>query len=366
MKGLYIHIPFCVKKCEYCDFVSYPGLEREHDAYIGALIREMEQHRGAAADSVFIGGGTPTALSAEQLCRVLGAVRENFNIAPDAEFSVECNPGTVTDEKLRALVQGGVNRVSVGVQSFNDRELKAIGRIHTAAAARDTVMALCGAGFKNISLDLMASLPYQSKDSFLRSLRTAASLPVRHISVYSLMIEDGTPIKKKYDEGVYVLPDEDCDRELYRLTAEYLKSRGFERYEISNYAVPGCESRHNLNYWDCGEYLGLGLAAHSYMDGVRSYNTSDIQKYISGAYCEDSVRLSETDKRGEFMMLGLRKTAGVSAAVFKDLFGCELSDVYSEAIEKFMRAGALEASGGFLRLTERGLDIANTVMCEFI
>ena len=366
MKGLYIHIPFCVRKCEYCDFVSFPGMERERDAYISALISEMELYKGERVDTVFIGGGTPTALAAGQLSRVLLAVRETFDIAPGAEITVEANPGTVTDDKISALLVGGVNRVSVGVQSFNDNELRAIGRIHDAAAAEETVEKLYTAGFKNISIDLMASLPYQTADSFKKSLERAVALPIKHISVYSLIIEDGTPIKQKYEDGVYSLPDEDADRELYHFTAEFLKRRGFERYEISNYAVPGYESAHNLKYWDCAGYLGIGLAAHSYLDGVRRYNTSDIKKYLSGSFGEDEVTLTDEDKRGEYMMLGLRKTAGVSAAAFKDMFGIGLYDAYKDEIDKFTRAGALEFSGGLLRLTERGLDIANTVMCEFI
>ena len=366
MKGLYIHIPFCVRKCEYCDFVSFAGMDAARDAYISALISEMERFRGTAIDTVFIGGGTPTALGAAQLSRVLAAVNADFRLAPDAEFTVECNPGTVNDEKLCVMRDGGVNRVSVGVQSFCDTELKAIGRIHDAATAKNTVEKLYAAGFKNISIDLMASLPYQSAASFKGSLEKAVALPVKHISVYSLIIEDGTPLKKKYDEGIYSEPDEETDRELYHFTAEFLGRRGFERYEISNYAMPGFFSRHNMNYWDCGEYIGIGLAAHSYTDGVRRYNTSDIKKYLSGSFGEDETVLTDEDKRGEYMMLGLRKTAGVSAAVFKERFGRELLEVYPAAIDKFTRAGALEFSYGHLRLTERGLDMANTVMCEFI
>ncbi len=366
MKGLYIHIPFCVRKCEYCDFVSFPGMERERDAYISALISEMELYRGESLDTVFIGGGTPTALTAEQLSRLLLAVHDNFDIASGAEITVEANPGTVTDEKISALLAGGVDRVSVGVQSFNDNELKAIGRIHDAETAKETVEKLYAAGFENISLDLMASLPYQTMDSFKHSLEAAVALPIKHISVYSLIIEEGTPIERKYKDGVYKLPDEDTDRELYHFTAEFLRRRGFERYEISNYAMPGYESRHNLKYWTYAEYLGIGLAAHSYLDGMRRYNTSDIKKYLSGSFGEDETILTDDDKRGEYMMLGLRKTEGVSAAAFKKLFGIGLYDSYKAAIDKFTRAGALEFSDGFLRLTERGLDIANTVMCEFI
>lgn len=366
MKGLYIHIPFCIRKCAYCDFVSFSDMEAQFDAYLDALISEMRSYHGAAVDTVFIGGGTPTALGAAQLARLFAAVRENFDVAAGAEFTIEANPGTVTDEKISTVLSGGVNRVSVGVQSFNDRELRAIGRIHDAKTAYDTVISLDKAGFSNISIDLMASLPYQTLESLKNTLDTAVSLPIKHISVYSLIIEDNTPIKKKYEDGSYAMPDEDEDREMYRYTAEFLKKNGFCRYEISNYKKPGFESRHNLKYWDCDEYIGIGLAAHSYVNGVRYYNTSDMEKYLVGICREGEERLTSEDMRGEFMMLGLRKTSGVSAAEFKKRFGAELEAVYGDIIKRYVALGLLAYTDGRLRLTERGLDVANTVMCEFL
>ncbi|MBQ3426828.1 MAG: radical SAM family heme chaperone HemW [Clostridia bacterium] len=366
MKGLYIHIPFCVKKCEYCDFVSFSGMDARHDAYIDMLIREMEAYRGENIDTVFIGGGTPTALSSKRLTRLLAAVRKIFPIARETEFTVEVNPGTATEDKISALLSGGVDRVSVGVQSFNDAELKAIGRIHDARTAYTTVIRLKAAGFNNISIDLMASLPYQTIESFNATLDTALSLPITHISVYSLIIEDGTPIQKKYQSGIYKMPDEDTDRQLYRLTGELLSSRGFNRYEISNYARAGFESRHNLKYWNCDEYIGVGLAAHSYINGVRYYNTSDMTDYLSGKYRAGEEILSDTDKRGEFMILGLRKIEGISEAVFGRRFGMDIESVYGDIILKYANLGVLEKADGFVRLTERGLDVANTVMSEFV
>ena len=341
-------------------------MEARFDAYLDSLTGEMQAYRGAAADTVFIGGGTPTALDAAQLARLFAAVRDNFDIASDAEFTIEANPGTVTDEKIRAMLSGGVNRVSVGVQSFNDKELRAIGRIHDAKTAYNTIISLDKAGFSNISIDLMASLPYQTAGSLESTLDTAVSLPIKHISVYSLMIEDNTPIKKKYEDGSYAMPDEDEDREMYRYTAELLKKNGFCRYEISNYAKPGYESRHNLKYWNCDEYIGVGLAAHSYVNGIRYYNTTDIEKYLGGISRAGEEHLTDDDKRGEFMMLGLRKTSGVSAAEFKRRFGTEPEAVYGDIIKRYITLGALAYTDGSLRLTERGLDVSNTVMCEFL
>ena len=366
MKGLYIHIPFCIRKCAYCDFVSFPDMEARFDAYLDALISEMQEYRGTAADTVFIGGGTPTALGARQLSRLFAAVRDNFDIAAGAEFTIEANPGTVTDEKINAMLSGGVNRASIGVQSFNDTELRAIGRIHDAKTAYNTVISLDKAGFSNISIDLMASLPYQTVGSLESTLDTAVSLPVKHISVYSLIIEDDTPIKKKYEDSSYTMPDEDEDREMYRYTAERLKKNGFFRYEISNYSKSGYESRHNLKYWNCDEYIGVGLAAHSYVNGIRYYNTSDMEKYLGGICRAGEERLTDEDKRGEFMMLGLRKTSGVSAAEFKRRFEAELEAVYGDIIKRYTTLGVLAYTNGSLRLTERGLDVANTVMCEFL
>ncbi len=367
MKGLYIHIPFCVRKCEYCDFVSFSGQEDRLEPYIDALVGEMKEYSGAAVDTVFIGGGTPSVLPARLIGKLCDAVKDNFNIANNYEWTTEANPGTLTNEKIRAILDGGINRVSLGVQSFNDKELKVAGRIHDAETAFNSVSDLNKAGFENISIDLMESLPYQTPESFKRTLETAVSLPVKHISVYSLIIEDGTPIKEKYNKGIYTLPDEDNDRELYHYTKDFLAEHGFYRYEISNYAIPGYESRHNLKYWDCDEYIGLGTSAASYLDGVRYSNTADLTEYLRGRYRSgERETLTRNDMIGEFMMLGLRKAEGVSEKEFRQRFGCAVESVYGEQLRKFIRLGVMERSGGSFRLTERGLDVANTVMCEFV
>ncbi len=365
--GLYIHIPFCVKKCEYCDFVSFAGCGASIDAYLEALAAEAEQYRGMAVDTVFIGGGTPSVLSPSQLARLFRIVHDCFEVSCGAEFTMELNPGTVTRGKIKAMLEGGINRVSAGVQSFNDAELRCIGRIHSAAEAYDTVLMLDRAGFSNISIDLMESLPMQTPESFKVSLKAAAALPLKHISVYSLIIEEGTPIKEKYDSGVYELPDEDTDREMYAETARLLAESGFRRYEISNYAIPGFESRHNLKYWSCGEYIGIGAAAHSYINGVRFSNTSKLKDYISGNFRSGEREvLMRSDKIGEFMILGLRKTDGISSAEFSRRFGCAPRSIYADRLDKFERLGLMEESDDRIRLTPRGLDVANAVMCEFL
>ena len=366
MKGLYIHIPFCVKKCEYCDFLSFSGCENYFDEYISALLREMEKHQGTEFDTVFIGGGTPSVLSYKQIERVCDGIKHSFKLSPNLEWTMEINPGTITEEKIQAMKDGGVNRVSVGVQSFNDNELEAVGRIHRSKSAYDTVTAIHNAGFSNISIDLMESLPYQTDDSFKHSLEVAMSLPISHISVYSLIIEDGTPIKEKYDNGIYALPDEDSDRDLYKYTGEYLKQNGFSRYEISNYAKAGFESKHNLKYWNCDEYIGIGLGAHSYNDGVRSYNTAVLEEYISGITTVDENILTKDDKMGEFMMLGLRKAEGIDKNEFYRRFDVYPDEIWKSQLDKFIALKLMKEENGAYSLTQRGIDISNSIMCEFL
>lgn len=246
MTGLYIHIPFCVQKCKYCDFTSYAGLEHLADKYIKALEDEMKQYRGEAIDTIFFGGGTPTALTEYQLSRLAEMCFRFFDVQKDYEFTAEANPGTLDDEKITAMLEGGINRISVGVQSFNDSELCAIGRIHNAETAYNTVYHLKKMGFNNISIDLMTALPLQTRESLKNTLKTAVSLPVTHISAYSLIIEDGTPLEREYSQGRLLLPDEDTDRHMYRDTVDSLKNNGFLQYEISNFARQGFECRHNV------------------------------------------------------------------------------------------------------------------------
>ena len=366
MKGLYVHIPFCVKKCDYCDFVSFSDCNEYFDEYIYALSAEMKTYKDTDIDTVFIGGGTPSILSTKQIEMLCYGISDNFNIDRNAEWTMEINPGTVSAEKIQAMLMGGVNRASVGVQSFNDCELKAVGRIHNSKTAYDTVNTLYNEGFRNISIDLMQSLPFQTEKSLRQTLDTALSLPITHISVYSLIIEENTPIKEKYDNGIYKTPDDDYDRDLYKLTGKLLAECGFNQYEISNYAKSGFESKHNLKYWNCDEYIGIGVAAHSYVGNVRYYNTSDLSEYLKGVTRVDEVQLSRNDKMGEFMMLGLRKNEGVNTDEFYNRFGVYPCDIWQTTLDKFTKLGLMAKDGGFYKLTDRGRDVSNSVMCEFV
>lgn len=367
MRGLYIHIPFCVKKCSYCDFVSYCSRLGESDAYIDALIREMSQFSGEAVDTIFIGGGTPTVLSTKQLERVCSAVFANFSVGADYEFSIEANPGTIDYEKARCLVNSGVNRISLGVQSFNDSELEFLGRIHNSATACDTVKEVNRAGFSNINIDIMTGLPYQNTEKLTHTLDAAVQLPVKHISAYSLIVEEGTPLCRDYDKGLFELPGEDSDRAMYAMTAEYLKSRGFNQYEISNFAMPGFECAHNIKYWECREYFGIGAAAHSYVNGVRYENTPELGEYISGKFrLADEVRLSRNDMIFEFIMMGMRMNKGISEAEFARRFGMQIDELYKKQLDKFAAGGFIERVNGQIRFTDAGRDVSNSVLCEFI
>lgn len=367
MKGLYIHIPFCIQKCRYCDFVSYTGRETETHNYISSVIEEMDEYKGEEIDTVFIGGGTPTILPSREIDRLLKACFEKFKISSDYEFTVETNPGTLDDDKIRVMLDGGVNRISVGVQSFSDDELLKIGRIHDRETAYNTIWKLSETGFSNINIDLMTAIPNQTVKSLASTLDTAIKLPITHISAYSLIIEDGTPIAKEYHDGKLALPDEDTDREMYSYTVQTLENNGFNQYEISNYAKRGYECRHNIKYWQCNEYIGLGAAAHSYLNGKRFYNTSDLSEYMSGArHTNDIITLTESDKISEFMIMGLRMNVGISENEFKKRFGKCVDDVYKTELEKFIKYGFLIRNGGFIRFSDAGRNVSNAILCEFV
>lgn len=365
-RGLYIHIPFCVQKCRYCDFVSYCGKEDDYDAYIDALINEMRSYAGTEADTVFLGGGTPSILSAAQLERLCGAVFDIFKLSSGFEFTAEANPGTIDAEKARVLLNSGVNRLSLGVQSFNDAELRTLGRIHDAKTAYNTVLAAADAGFENISIDLMTALPGQSMESLMNTLNIAAELPLKHISAYSLIIEDGTPLAADYEMGLPDIPDEDSDRDMYAAAKSFLESRGFYQYEISNYARKGYESRHNIKYWECREYIGIGAAAHSYIDGTRFSNTASLEKYMSGdrLSCEREL-LSEHDMIFEFIIMGMRMNRGINEAEFRLRFGTDIREMYGALLNRFESGGFIESADGYIRFTEKGRDVSNSILCEF-
>lgn len=365
IKGLYIHIPFCRQKCKYCDFISYAGREGETDRYIEAVKREAKEYEGEKIDTVFIGGGTPSLLTPKQIKEITRMCFGCFDISKNYEFTMEINPGTLDDEKICAMLEGGVNRVSVGVQSFNDNELSKIGRIHDAKSAYNTICHLKEKGFSNISLDLMTALPSQSMKSLKNTLSMAAALPVKHISAYSLIIEDNTPLEREYSKGLLTLPDEDTDRDMYHFVVEFLRKNGFNRYEISNFAQEGFECRHNIKYWRGEEYIGLGTAAHSYINGIRSHNSDSLEEYIEGAERE-RIKLTQSDKMAEFIITGLRMSSGISASDFKQRFDCEITDIYNSQLEKFIKLNLIKTDGDRYMLTCRGIDISNSVLCEFV
>ncbi len=389
--SLYIHIPFCVRKCGYCDFLSAPADEKARDRYVQALLMEIERYQGTeTADrkikTLYIGGGTPSILSVDQLDCIMQKIKYTFNFCDDIEASMEMNPGTASKEKCRALYQMGINRLSIGLQSTNDMELKTLGRIHSYEDFINTYTWCREAGFQNINVDLMAALPYQIVESYTTGLRKIICLAPEHISAYSLILEEGTPFYQKYNSGCYPLPDEEQERLMYRETEQILAQAGYERYEISNYAKKGYACRHNLVYWQGGDYLGLGLGSSSYMDGVRFHNTTDFNTYVNqGAYVEDREELSVQAKMEEFMFLGLRVMAGVSGTEFEKRFGKTMEDVYGDVLRKHEEEGLLQierkedrkeaaaaepAKGKTniekVMLTTKGVDVSNYVFADFL
>lgn len=360
--GIYIHIPFCIQKCLYCDFTSYTGCGDIYEKYIGSLISEMREHSGKKAGTVFIGGGTPTILPAYLLEKLLYNIHSVFDILPDAEISIEANPKTIDKEKI-SLLKKYVNRVSIGVQSFNDAELAALGRVHTAAAAYETILAVRD-NFENFNIDLISSIPLQTCESFKKTLETAVSLSPAHISCYSLIVEENTPLYDMVKSGAAVLPDDDFDRDMYAFTGEFLASHGYNRYEISNYAKAGYECRHNIRYWNTDEYLGFGAAAHSYADGQRYFNSGILSEYF--ARKTERQALSRNDMISEFVFMGMRKTDGISEAEFKRRFSADIYDVYGTLLREKIEKGLIIQKNGRLFLSDRGVDISNYVLCDFV
>lgn len=392
---LYIHIPFCVRKCGYCDFLSFPADGAVRERYVKQLTEEIramgylygtEKNAGGRyqAASVFFGGGTPSVLTAEQTDRIMAAVRESFRLAENAEVTTEANPGTVDERKLAAYRACGINRLSLGLQSADGGELRLLGRIHTFEEFLQGYHAARSAGFDNINVDLMSALPGQSLQSWKQTLRTVAELRPEHISAYSLIIEENTPFYESYGENRDAcppLPDEETEREMYYFTKKYLEMMGYERYEISNYALPGKECRHNEGYWTGTEYLGLGLGASSYIKGERFSNETDLEKYLSLDTEELKDRrhhleretLTPQDKMEEFMFLGLRLSRGVGADEFEKRFGVPMERIYGGVLAEYLAAGLMEKyTAGetndrlYWRLTEYGTDVSNRVLSGFL
>ena len=376
--GIYIHIPFCRQKCFYCDFPSFAGRDHQMEAYTKALCCEIaaqgsfvKRQKAGAASTVYIGGGTPTALPMEQLTAIIRDVRQSFLLAEDAEFTIEANPGTVTKENLQQLRACGVNRLSFGIQSFEDVLLKRIGRIHTAKQAENAVKAAQAAGFSNVSLDLMYGLPGQSLEQLSASVEQALELQIQHISIYGLQVEAGTVFARQQEQGRLELPSEEMAEAMYDYMTETLPANGYERYEISNFARPGFESRHNLSYWQDVPYLGLGAAAHSYWQGQRLENTADPGRYTecvehgwSPAHEEEPM--TKEIAMEEFCFLALRTVRGLDAEKFAGKFGCPLETAYGEVLQRMRQKGLLEVENGFWRLTKLGMKYGNIVFEAFI
>ena len=371
---LYLHIPFCVKKCAYCDFLSFPSGQEIQRQYAKRLMEDIDcmgkKYGDIPVDTIFIGGGTPSVPESRLIVDLMEHVNRAFQISDGAEISMEANPGTVTREKLKEYRRAGINRISFGLQSANDRELKLLGRIHTWAEFLESFALARECGFTNLNIDLMSALPGQTRASWKDTLKRVTDLNPEHISAYSLIIEDGTPFGEKYgsEEGRKLLPDEDSEREMYHETKRFLRECGYERYEISNYAKPGRECRHNIGYWTGVPYLGLGLGASSYMNGSRFAVSSDMQQYLGekpGTFT-DVEKLTKKDMEEEFFYVGLRMTAGVSLSEFERRFGVTAKEVYPGLMETFVEEKAAEFRGDRFVLTDYGLDVSNYIMAQFL
>ena len=403
--SIYIHIPFCVRKCLYCDFLSYPVSGGQSDtgcgsvsdayvrekiiSYVNMLQREImvsaAKYKGYRVISVFWGGGTPSLLPTGEVDRIMSVLKENYRIAADAEITIEMNPESVTAEKLQEYITCGINRVSIGLQSTDDAELARIGRVHDYGTFLKAYELARRAGFRNINIDLMAALPGQSLSSYERTLKRVTELAPEHISAYSLILEEGTLLYER--QGEYRFPTEEEDREMYALTGDYLTSCGYHRYEISNYARPDRECRHNIVYWQRGNYVGFGPGASSMVGNVRWTNPADMEQYRdyavrlpdgAGTAVEDRKcgqvadiypsrqMLTLREQMEEYMFLGLRMMCGVSVQRFADEFGQRIDTVYGAVLDKLYGQGLLTREEDRIRLTTRGIDLSNYAMAQFL
>lgn len=368
--AIYLHVPFCARKCAYCDFASFSGRQDVWQPYFTALHSEIDAWADELcayeAHSIFFGGGTPSLVPAEYITAALSHLHSRISFAEDAEITIEANPGTLTPEKLQAYRAAGVNRISIGVQSFDAGLLKALGRIHTPEEAAAAVHMAREAGFANISIDLMYALPGQSMAQWQESLARAVSLPVNHISAYSLIVEEGTPLHRAVMADEVHVPDDDAAIEMQRMAVAYLASQGFERYEISNFARSGFESRHNMTYWLGGEYLGLGSAAHSLMGNERFSNPPRLERYLAGERMLDRQARSLLDQQEEALMLETRMLRGLDLAAWQARFGHDLLESRSGEIRRLADCGLVEIQDGFLRLTSLGLELQDSVVLELM
>ena len=366
--GIYLHIPFCKQKCKYCDFCSFTRPKDFIDEYVQQLINRMERYsaqaRGRCVDTLYFGGGTPSLLSVENVRALLDGIRNNFDLSPSCQISFECNPATADHEYFYALRQLGVNRLSIGMQSAIDNELEALGRIHTFSDFRRCYDHARRAGFDNISVDIMYGIPHQTMDSLKRTLDAAVELSCEHISTYGLTVEPGTEFYRIADS--LDIADDDVQQQMYMYISQHLARHGYEKYEISNFCRKGMESLHNLKYWRAQEYLGLGVAAHSYFGGIRFGISRDIDSFMRGEddFSEDEP-ISDTERQREYVMLGMRLTEGVSFDRFRQSFGKDFMSEYPDIV-KYASAGYVNITDRGVSFTDSGLFVSNAILSDIL
>lgn len=376
--GIYVHIPFCAGKCFYCDFISFANKQEMIKDYIDALKKEI-QYAGAGLVSaqnykvttIYIGGGTPSFIDSKYVVEIVSKIKENYKVDPNAEITIEINPGTVNKEKLEDYIKCGINRVSLGLQSTDNKLLKQIGRIHTYEQFLLTYELVRSVGFKNVNIDLMLALPNQTIEILEDSLNKVISLSPEHLSVYSLILEEGTKLYDLVESGEAKLVDEDTERKMYWQVKNILEKNEYSHYEISNFAKKGYESKHNLNCWEQKEYLGIGAAAHSYYNKKRYSNTDDLEEYIKNMNEEKNIKITheiqtDVNEQKEYMLLGLRKIEGVSISKFKEKFIQNPIYIFRKELNKLVEEELVEIDIDSIKLTNKGLDFANLVWEEFV
>ena len=384
--GIYVHIPFCKQKCKYCDFKSYTDKEALVQEYIKWVKHELKEVGDGnkldyeaglddlvVVDTIYIGGGTPSFIDSKYIVEIIDTIRKHYTIVNNPEITIEINPGTITEKKLNDYFNCGINRISIGLQSNHEKLLKELGRIHSYKEFEDAYLTARKVGFKNINVDLMIGLPNQTLDDVNETIDEIEKYNPEHISVYSLIVEDETPLCKDIEKGILTLPSDEDERKMYWTVKNRLQENGYIHYEISNFAKPGFESKHNMNCWKQQEYIGIGVAAHSYTNGVRFSNVDQIEEYIKNFEIEkeeDNLIFHEKQNKNsmmkEYMMLGLRKIEGVQIQAFKSKFGENPIFLYRKELEKLANEELIEVDGDYIKLTNKGIDLANLVWEEFV
>lgn len=375
--GMYVHIPFCIRKCQYCDFISFENQQSKTEEYVNAIVQEIKGVKTEIGkkelSTIYIGGGTPSILEIKEIEKIIDTIKKEFTISKSAEITIEVNPGTVSKNKLETYQRIGINRISIGLQSTNNEILKQIGRIHTYEQFLATYQMAREVGFQNCNVDLMLALPRQTIEILEESLEKVIALQPEHISVYSLILEENTPMFQEYQYHEVIFPNEEKERNMYWRVKEILEEKGYQHYEISNFAKPGYESKHNVNCWNQEEYIGIGLAAHSYYQKTRYSNTTNLVKYIENiqkGFWKKNRQIQEEqtkeEQQREYMLLGLRKLEGVSIIDFKNKFFQNPIDLYNKEVEKLVRQELIQIRKQQIQLTQKGLDFANLVWEEFV